>query len=364
VRRFFLVLVLAFALAAPGAAQVPEQPPASPTVEQQSQQELEEEFIHTRMANGQSHASGGRPELGPVVLGNPTTAVTALRVGLHATTFTPTGAVATEFASLHHLFVELTNTDGDVKVIDRATGKAITVMTPGSLVRVEHDGTGFLVTQDGLFSGSFAGPVFFRPTSRDNFFRVEHIRRVFSGTKVPLYRGAIEVGRGSTTAALPPPIRVNLVNIVEVERYVPGVVANESIASFATEALKAQAVAARGYAIANIGNYVRRGYPFDIVDSSASQSVSGRHLGARQRRARRIRDARAGRVIERSNHFRDVLLFVRRAQRAQRVDQLRVESHHGGHTAFVPSWHLRRPGAAAGLLDRGWHQRVLASSAA
>jgi stage II sporulation protein D len=41
------------------------------------------------------------------------------------------------------------------------------------------------------------------------------------------------------------------------------------------EALKAQATAARGYAIANIGNYVRRGYPFDIVDSSSSQVYRG-----------------------------------------------------------------------------------------
>lgn len=119
------------------------------------------------------------------------------------------------------------------------------------------------------------GPVLFRPTSAANLFRVEHIRRVFSGTKVPLYRGAMEVGRGPTTAGLGAPYRVNLLNIIEVESYVPGVVANESIASFAVEALKAQAVAARGYAIANIGNYVARGYPFDIVDSSSSQVYRG-----------------------------------------------------------------------------------------
>src|SRR5688572_220419 len=81
----------------------------------------------------------------------------------------------------------------------------------------------------------------------------------------------MEVGRGTATTAL----RVNLFNILDVESYVPGVVANESIASFAIEALKAQAVAARGYAIANIENYIRRGFPFDIVDSSASQVYRG-----------------------------------------------------------------------------------------
>ena len=253
--------------------QGPQQPaPAGPPDHAQAEHEqLEDEFVRTRAENGESHASGARPELGPVVLANPTTAVVALRVGLFASTFTATGALATEFASLHHQMVQLTNTDGDVKVIDRSTGKAITVMTPGSLVEVQHDGTGFLVAQDGLHLGTFDGPVFFRPTTRENQFRVEHIRRVFSGTKVPLYRGAMEVARSTATLAQ----RVNLVNIVEVESYVPGVVANESIASFAIDALKAQAVAARGYAIANIGNYVARGFPFDIVDSSASQVYRG-----------------------------------------------------------------------------------------
>jgi stage II sporulation protein D len=278
VRRFIqLVIPLACSLAlpAPALAQDPEPPPPPPATAQSEHERLEEEYIRTRIENGQSHASGARPELGPVVLGNPTTAVVALRVGLHTTTFNASGGVVTEFSSLHHTFVELTNTDGDVKVIDRSNGKEICVMTPASLVRVEHDGLGFAVSLDGVPLGTFDGPVFFRPTSRENLFRVEHIRRVFSGTHRPLYRGAMEVGRGATTAGLPPPIRVNLFNIVEVEDYVPGVVANESIASFTVEALKAQAVAARGYAIANIGNYIARGYPFDIVDSSASQVYRG-----------------------------------------------------------------------------------------
>jgi peptidoglycan hydrolase-like amidase len=271
VRHFASLTLFLMTISAAAFAQTPQQP-VDPEAQPQSEHEqLEEEFIRSRAENGDSHASGARAELGPVVLGNPTTAVVALRVGLYATTFTSTGAVATEFASLHHDVVQLTNTAGDVKVIDRSTGKAITIMTAGSLIEVQHDGSAYLVDQDGVHIGSFDGPVFFRPTSGDNLFRVEHIRRVFSGTKVPLYRGAMEVARSTATA----PQRVNLVNVVEVESYVPGVVANESIASFSVEALKAQAVAARGYAIANVGNYVARGFPFDIVDSSASQVYRG-----------------------------------------------------------------------------------------
>jgi SpoIID/LytB domain protein len=244
-------------------------PPQEPTSSEQDP--LEEEYLRTRLENGPSHASGARPDLGPVVRGNPTTAVQLLRVGLYYSTLSPTGAIVSEFANLNHPFVDLTNTDGDVKIIDRSNGKAIAIMSPGSVVHVEHDGAGYRVTQDNGFLGSFTGPVYFRPTSAANQFRIESIRRAFSGTKVPLYRGAIEIARGSATLE----DRVNVVNVVEAEAYVPGVVANESIASFAVEALKSQAVAARGYAIANIGTFVGRGYPFDIVDSSSSQVYRG-----------------------------------------------------------------------------------------
>ena len=255
--------------------QNPDQLPPPAAEAQAEHERLEEEFIQSKIDNGESHASGARPELGPIVLGNPTTAVVALRVGLNASTLNATGGLVTEFASLHHTFVELSHTAGTVKVTDRSDGKEILVMTVGSIVRVEHDGAQFLVTQDGILIGAFDGPVLFRPDDPANQFRVESIRRTFGTTQRPRYRGAMEVGRGATTAGLTGPPRVNLVNIVRVEDYVPGVVANESIASFAIAALRAQAVAARGYAIANLGNYVARGYPFDIVDSSASQVYRG-----------------------------------------------------------------------------------------
>ena len=267
-RGFRTVAAAAVVCGIAAAVQITGQVPAAQNTPAAEHQQLEEEYIRTRTAQGESHASGGRPELGPVILGNPTSAVNILRVGLFANVGT------TEFGTLHHTAVELTNTDGDVKLIDTSTGKEIGVMGVGSLVRVEHDGTSFLVSQGGIPLGMSAGPVLFRPSSRANLFRIENLRRTFSGSKVPLYRGAIEIARGPVTAGLSVP-RVNLVNIVEVEDYVPGVVANESIASFAMEALKAQAVAARGYAVANIGNYVARGYPFDIVDSSASQVYRG-----------------------------------------------------------------------------------------
>jgi peptidoglycan hydrolase-like amidase len=243
-------------------------------VSPEEEQVLEEEFIRSRAENGESHASGNRDDLGPVILGNPTQAVVAIRVGLYYS-YTSTGAYS-EFASLNHPLVRISNTEGYAYVIDQSTGLQIDVISPGQIVEVTYtNAAGYSVTGP-AGTQVVAGPVRFMPELPTNYFRVESIRRsnpLVSGSPqtVPLYRGAMEISRGTATAA----DRVNLMNILEVENYVRGVVANESIASFHMEALKAQATAARGYAIANIGNYIARGYPFDIVDSSSSQVYRG-----------------------------------------------------------------------------------------
>ena len=241
--------------------------------QQPLQDQTEEEWIQMKAGQGDSHASGMRPELGPVILGNPTQSVVVLRVGLYASSFTSTGGLATEYYSLNHTFADISNTVGDVHVLDESTGKQIVAITAGQIVRVLFDSTlnAYQVALDGNPLGDFIGPIFFKPTDSTNRFRVESVRRSFGGVQVPLYRGAIEIARGTSTAAN----RVNVVNHVALEDYVPGVVVNESISSFGIEALKAQAVAARGYAAGNIGNYIKRGYPFDIVDSSSSQVYRG-----------------------------------------------------------------------------------------
>lgn len=187
--------------------------------------------------------------------------------------YTATGAFS-EFASLHHPVVQLANTDGTVHVIDRATGRQAAVMHAGEVFQVEFDGGSYVVTGPDGDAAAVEGPVLFSPTSGENLFCIESIERtnvLATGRVRPTYRGAIEVARGSRTQAG----KVNLVNVLELEDYVRGVVVNESPAFFHIEALKAQAVAARGYAVANVGRYERLGYPFDVVDSSSSQVYRG-----------------------------------------------------------------------------------------
>jgi stage II sporulation protein D len=77
------------------------------------------------------------------------------------------------------------------------------------------------------------------------------------------YRGSLEVrASGSGLAAI---------NVIELEDYVRGVVSRESPASWPLEALKAQAVAARSYALST----GVRGGTFDVYDDTRSQAYGG-----------------------------------------------------------------------------------------
>jgi peptidoglycan hydrolase-like amidase len=82
------------------------------------------------------------------------------------------------------------------------------------------------------------------------------------------YRGLIEVRPGS-------PDRLTVVNVANLEDYLRGVVPNElSPEAFPQiEALKAQAVAARTYALAHLGDYSARG--FDLCATAACQVYRG-----------------------------------------------------------------------------------------
>jgi len=93
------------------------------------------------------------------------------------------------------------------------------------------------------------------------------------------YRGRIEVflnRRG----------RLTVVNVVPLEAYLRGVVPNElSPTVFSNlEALKAQAIAARTYALKNRGKYAAEGY--DLLPTAASQVYRGQASEHRCRTAR------------------------------------------------------------------------------
>ena len=80
------------------------------------------------------------------------------------------------------------------------------------------------------------------------------------------YRGEIELRRFSDSD-------MTVINVINIEEYLYGVVPRELGASSPMEALKAQAVAARTYAYMNMGSYKK--WDFDVVNTVNSQVYGG-----------------------------------------------------------------------------------------
>ncbi|HLN62269.1 MAG TPA: SpoIID/LytB domain-containing protein [Symbiobacteriaceae bacterium] len=249
----------------------------APAYADPDQVDPEEALMQFKEEYGESHAAVGYNKLAPDdkhQIGNPKAPVYTIRVGLRYS-WTPTGGFS-EFYSYNHPRVQLTGTVGTFNVVDRATGNVLATANAGEVFTVNHNGTGFVVVgPDGAEVATVAGPVGFTADDPENTFKVPSIQRTnvitWVGRVTPEYRGEMEIARGKST----PAGQVNLVNIVELETYLRGNVVNESPASFHREALAAQAIVARGYAIANIGRFAAS-YPFDIDDSPGSQVYRGK----------------------------------------------------------------------------------------
>ncbi|MBW8060657.1 MAG: SpoIID/LytB domain-containing protein [Solirubrobacterales bacterium] len=100
------------------------------------------------------------------------------------------------------------------------------------------------------------------------------------------YRGALEVvPTGSDAGSL------NAVNAVPVDQYVKGVIPNESPASWPMAALRAQAVAARSYALATRVD----GNGFDLYNDTRSQVYEG--IASEAVRTNRAANATGGQVV-------------------------------------------------------------------
>jgi SpoIID/LytB domain protein len=93
-------------------------------------------------------------------------------------------------------------------------------------------------------------------------FRLQGIDPKFQ----PLYRGSLQVLWNS-------PKDMQLINHLPMEAYLEGVIAVEMSPSYPLEALKAQAIASRGFAYCQAAAAVKR--PFDLVDTREDQEYRG-----------------------------------------------------------------------------------------
>jgi len=111
--------------------------------------------------------------------------------------------------------------------------------------------------------------------------------RLVAGADSGLFRGTLRAAATSASTA-----DRDIVNVVPLEAYVKGVVPNEMPALWAPAAVRAQAIAARTYAVHERAT-VQRGW-FDVYDTTASQVYRG--SSSEQRASNRAVDATRGQI--------------------------------------------------------------------
>lgn len=176
---------------------------------------------------------------------------TIIRVGLSDTNFSKYIFEDREFYS-----------DGKFELTDVATGE--TVKAAGEKIRVIMQDGFFRIYRDGSLKMSCAkGPLIIK-TAPDNLIGITNHKRV---GKPAFYRGIIELTKTSKKAN-----GFAVVNVLDLRNYLKGVVPNEMPVYFGLEALKAQCVAARNYALRPRDKFYNE---FDICDSVACQVYFG-----------------------------------------------------------------------------------------
>jgi peptidoglycan hydrolase-like amidase len=174
--------------------------------------------------------------------------------------------------------------DGEFALTD-ANGEEIVRASAQSHVTVGRDGDAFWVESgDDPRKTGLAGPISVNGTGDGAPLRNQSTS---SGPPTP-YRGTLQV-----TAS--PGNNVALVNVLGLEEYIYGVVTKELPALFGQEPLKAQAVAARTYAIARKLVAPHKAQSADICDTQHCQAFAG--LTGEHANGRAAVDATRGKVL-------------------------------------------------------------------
>lgn len=127
-------------------------------------------------------------------------------------------------------------------------------------IKYNSDGSFLISEDDGTIIANIYGKI--RILCPDGLLGVKGLKRA---GKQALYHGVFEIVVAKEGY-------FNLVNLIEVEDYLKGVVPNEMPVRFGLEALKAQSVAARNYVLSP---RVKSSANYDVVDSVASQVYFG-----------------------------------------------------------------------------------------
>ena len=142
----------------------------------------------------------------------------------------------------------------EAEIIDCNTNKLIFVMDAMKGYEFKPHKDVIAIKVDGEFKKINSDKVIIKP-AEDGFISVK--RKWYRG-----YFKLVNSGAGLT-----------VVNDIPIEEYLQGVVPSEMPSSWEHEAHKAQAIAARSYALANLGKRAKHGY--DLNDTEADQVYKG-----------------------------------------------------------------------------------------
>lgn len=147
---------------------------------------------------------------------------------------------------------------GAFDIINLATGGKIATGTANTTWKVTSDATGYGVyNPTGTKVGTYTGPIRVKLQTPASY------RLTAKGLQ---YRGEFEVKKNATN-------QIALINEVDTESYLYGVVPKEMSSAWNANALRAQAMAARTYARANMGRRTADGC--DLYDSTEDQVYGG-----------------------------------------------------------------------------------------
>ena len=146
----------------------------------------------------------------------------------------------------------------ECELCDKSTKQVITRITPDTDIIIKQSERGLIISVD-YKSHLFQDVVLICPQG------LLGVRGLLRKGKPAMYHGAFEVIQKGAEGFY-------LVNLVELQEYLKGVVPNEMPVKFGLEALKAQAVAARNYVLTPRTQAYKE---FNVVDSVASQVYFG-----------------------------------------------------------------------------------------
>lgn len=177
---------------------------------------------------------------------------TPIRVGISDTKFSTYIFTSSEFYATE-----------SYDVTDTATGEKVS-FNPNEFVKITiTDGKFSVYKNNKLKFNGTRGPVVIK-TQNSALIGVKDLKRA---GKPALYRGIIELTPVSSKSN-----GFAIVNVLDLQNYLKGVVPNEMPVYFGLEALKAQCIAARNYALRPRSTYYKE---FDICDSVSCQVYFG-----------------------------------------------------------------------------------------